>query len=66
MAPLSGRERDVLGLVAEGLANKQIAYRLGISEHTVKTHVAALFAKLRAGTRAEAVVTAARAGLLLL
>ncbi|GJG85701.1 helix-turn-helix transcriptional regulator [Gemmatimonadetes bacterium T265] len=66
VAPLSGRERDVLALMAEGLANKQIAYRLGISEHTVKTHVAALFAKLHAGTRAEAVVTAARAGLLLL
>ncbi len=66
VAPLSGRERDVLGLMAEGLANKQIAYRLGISEHTVKTHVAALFGKLHAGTRAEAVVTAARAGLLLL
>lgn len=66
VTPLSGRERDVLGLMAEGLANKQIAYRLGISEHTVKTHVAALFGKLHAGTRAEAVVTAARAGLLLL
>lgn len=66
VAPLSGRERDVLGLMAEGLANKQIAYRLGISEHTVKTHVASLFAKLHAGTRAEAVVTAARSGLLLL
>ncbi|HEY0776424.1 MAG TPA: response regulator transcription factor [Gemmatirosa sp.] len=66
VAPLSGRERDVLALVAEGLANKQIAFRLGISEHTVKTHVAALFTKLHAGTRAEAVVTAARAGLLLL
>lgn len=66
IVPLSGRERDVLGLMAEGLANKQIAYRLGISEHTVKTHVAAVFGKLHAGTRAEAVVTAARAGLLLL
>ncbi len=66
IAPLSGRERDVLALVAEGLANKQIAFRLGISEHTVKTHVAALFGKLHAGTRAEAVVTAARAGLLML
>ena len=64
--PLSRREGDVLALVAEGLANKQIAFRLGISEHTVKTHVAALFGKLDAGTRAEAVVTAARAGLLML
>lgn len=63
---LSGREREVLALMAEGLANKQIAGRLGISEHTVKAHVAAIFGKLRAGTRAEAVVTAARRGLLML
>jgi DNA-binding NarL/FixJ family response regulator len=65
-APLSAREREVLALMAEGLANKQIAPRLGISEHTVKAHVAAVFAKLGAGTRAEAVVTAARRGLLML
>jgi DNA-binding NarL/FixJ family response regulator len=64
--PLSAREREVLALMAEGLANKQIAPRLGISEHTVKAHVAAVFAKLGAGTRAEAVVTAARRGLLML
>ena len=63
---LSEREREVLALLAEGLANKQIAPRLGISEHTVKAHVAAIFAKLGAGTRAEAVVTAARRGLLML
>jgi DNA-binding NarL/FixJ family response regulator len=44
--PLSAREREVLALMAEGLANKQIAPRLGISEHTVKAHVAAVFAKL--------------------
>lgn len=64
--PLSAREREVLALLAEGLANKQIAYRLGISDHTVKAHVAAIFGKLGAGTRAEAVVTAARLGLLML
>jgi DNA-binding NarL/FixJ family response regulator len=64
--PLSAREHEVLALMAEGLANKQIAPRLGISEHTVKAHVAAVFAKLGAGTRAEAVVTAARRGLLML
>jgi DNA-binding NarL/FixJ family response regulator len=63
---LSTREREVLALLAEGLPNKVIAPRLGISEHTVKAHVAAIFEKLGAGTRAEAVVTAARQGLLLL
>lgn len=63
---LSGREREVLALLAEGLPNKVIAPRLGISEHTVKAHVAAIFEKLGSGTRAEAVVTAARLGVLLL
>jgi DNA-binding NarL/FixJ family response regulator len=63
---LSAREREVLALLAEGLPNKVIAPRLGISEHTVKAHVAAIFEKLGTGTRAEAVVTAARQGLLLL
>ena len=63
---LTPRERQVLALLAEGLVNKQIAGRLAISEHTVKAHVAAIFAKLDAGTRAEAVVTAARLGLLML
>lgn len=66
VAALSGRERQVLALLAEGLPNKVIAPRLGISEHTVKAHVAAIFEKLGAGTRAEAVVTAARQGLLML
>lgn len=65
-APLSAREREVLALIARGMANKAIAPRLGISEHTVKAHVASIFEKLGAGTRAEAVVTAARLGLLLL
>ncbi|MBV9879203.1 MAG: response regulator transcription factor [Gemmatirosa sp.] len=65
-ALLSPREREVLALLAQGLANKAIAPRLGISEHTVKAHVASIFEKLHAGTRAEAVVTAARQGLLML
>jgi DNA-binding NarL/FixJ family response regulator len=63
---LTPRERDVLALLAQGLANKMIAPRLGISEHTVKTHVAAVYEKLHARNRAEAVVAAARQGLLLL
>jgi DNA-binding NarL/FixJ family response regulator len=63
---LTPRERDVLALLAQGLANKMIAPRLGISEHTVKTHVAAIYEKLHARNRAEVVVAAARQGLLML
>jgi DNA-binding NarL/FixJ family response regulator len=63
---LTPREREVLALLAEGLANKAISARLGITEHTVKTHVAAVYDKLRARSRAEAVVAAARQGLLIL
>ncbi len=64
--PLTPREVQVLAMLAEGLANKAIAARLGISGHTVKTHVAAVFAKLGVSTRAEAVASAARLGLLML
>lgn len=64
--PLTPREREVLTLLAQGLANKVIASRLGITEHTVKTHVAAVYEKLGAGNRAEAVVAAARRGLIML
>jgi DNA-binding NarL/FixJ family response regulator len=64
--PLTGREAQILALLADGLVNKQIAVRLGISRHTVKTHLAALFHKLGVSTRAEAVATGARAGLILL
>ena len=66
LAPLSHRETEILGMLAEGLANKNIAARLGISEHTVKTHLASLFAKLGADNRAEAVAIGVRSGLLLL
>jgi DNA-binding NarL/FixJ family response regulator len=65
-APLTPREREVLALLAEGLPNKAIAPRLDITEHTVKAHVAAIYHKLGAGNRAEAVVAAARQGLILL
>jgi two-component system nitrate/nitrite response regulator NarL len=63
---LTPREREVLALLAGGLANKVIAARLGITEHTVKTHIAAVYEKLDASNRAEAVVAAARQGMLML
>ena len=64
--PLTRREIEILGMLAEGLANKNIAARLGISEHTVKTHVASILTKLDAFSRAEAVAIGARQGLILL
>jgi DNA-binding NarL/FixJ family response regulator len=60
------RERQVLTLLGEGLVNKEIAVRLGISEHTVKTHLAAIYEKLDASNRAEAVATGLRRGLIML
>jgi DNA-binding NarL/FixJ family response regulator len=64
--PLSDRELEVLNLIAEGQSNKLIAHTLGISEHTVKTHVASIFVKLGAGSRTEAVSQAIRRGLVML
>ncbi|RME97616.1 MAG: DNA-binding response regulator [Chloroflexi bacterium] len=64
--PLTPRESEVLQLLAEGLPNKTIARRLGISEHTVKFHVNAILGKLNAQSRTEAVVRASQAGLILL
>jgi DNA-binding NarL/FixJ family response regulator len=63
---LTGRELEVLRLLAEGLPNKTIAQRLDISEHTVKFHVNSLLGKLGAASRTEAVVRATRLGLILL
>lgn len=63
---LTAREREVLALLAEGLANKAIAARLGISEHTAKFHVNAILGKLGAESRAAAIVKAARLGLVAL
>ncbi|HJL17032.1 MAG TPA: response regulator transcription factor [Sandaracinaceae bacterium LLY-WYZ-13_1] len=60
---LSPRERQVLALVAEGLSNKRIAGRLGISAHTAKFFVSSILTKLDVATRTEAVAVAARAGL---
>ncbi len=64
--PLTPREQEVLALIAEGLPNKAIALRLGISDHTVKFHINAILSKLNAQSRTEAVVQAARLGLLIL
>jgi DNA-binding NarL/FixJ family response regulator len=55
---LSPREREVLGLITEGLANAEIASRLEISEKTVRNHVSNLFDKLGVWTRAQAIVFA--------
>jgi DNA-binding NarL/FixJ family response regulator len=63
---LTPREHEVLQLLAEGLPNKAIARKLGISEHTVKFHINAILGKLGAGSRTEAVVLATRLGLVLL
>lgn len=63
---LTQREIEVLTLLAEGMGNKAIARQLNISEHTVKFHISALFAKLNASSRTEAVMIGARLGLILL
>jgi two-component system, NarL family, nitrate/nitrite response regulator NarL len=61
---LTPREQQVLELLAEGLSNKEIGAQLGVSPHTAKFHVTALLDKLGAETRTEAVVLAARSGLI--
>jgi DNA-binding NarL/FixJ family response regulator len=64
--PLTAREIQVLELLAEGLPNKAIAGRLGISDQTVKFHVASLSGKLGAANRTDAVRRAVRRGLIAL
>jgi NarL family two-component system response regulator YdfI len=64
--PLTERELELLDLLAEGISNKLIAHRLGITEHTVKTHVQSIFAKLGVSSRTEAVSQAIRRGLVML
>ena len=63
---LTPREGEILTLLGEGLGNKEIGVRLGISEHTVKTHLGAIYEKLDASNRAEAVATGLRRGLIML
>jgi len=61
---LTKREHEVLGLMADGLSNKQIAARLEISEHTAKFHVNSILQKMNAQKRVEAVVRAAKMGII--
>jgi NarL family two-component system response regulator YdfI len=63
---LTARELEVLRMMAEGAANKAIAWKLSISEHTAKFHVASILTKLNASTRTEAVTVGIRRGLILL
>ena len=61
---LTEREKQVVQLLSEGLSNKLIADRLGISDHTAKFHVNGVMMKLGSSTRTEAVVEAVRRGLI--
>lgn len=61
---LTPREIEVLRLMAEGFGNKQIAARLGISDHTVKFHISSILAKLSVSSRTEAVTQGIRMGLI--
>ena len=63
---LTPRELEVLRMMAEGEPNKTIAWKLGISEHTAKFHVASILSKLNAASRAEAVAIGMRKGMILL
>jgi DNA-binding NarL/FixJ family response regulator len=62
--PLTAREAEVLAMLADGAANKEIAARLGLSEHTVKFHVSSILNKMGATTRTEAVARGYREGLI--
>lgn len=64
VADLTPREIQVLRLLAEGLVNREIAERLGISEHTIKFHIGSILGKLQASSRTEAVTRGLRAGLI--
>ena len=64
--PLTDRESEVLGLLADGAGNKEIAVRLHISEHTVKFHVSSILGKLGAASRTEAVARGYKEGLILM
>jgi NarL family two-component system response regulator YdfI len=63
---LTPREIEVLRMLAEGVGNREMAARLGISDHTVKFHISSILDKLGAGTRTEAVTMGIRMGIILL
>ena len=63
-AGITQREREVLPLVAEGLQNKEIALRLGVSEQTVRNHLSSIYRKLGAGNRTQVTREALRRGIL--
>jgi two-component system, NarL family, response regulator YdfI len=63
---LTAREIEVLRMLAEGLGNKQIASRLGVTDHTIKFHISSILGKLGASTRTEAVTMGIRMGLIAL
>ena len=66
LEPLTPREQEVLQMLSSGLANKEIAAKLQISDHTVKFHVASILGKLGVSTRTEAVTAGIRHGLVML
>ena len=63
LAELTGREREVLELVAAGLSNAEIGGRLGLAEKTVKHYMTAILGKLEVGSRVEAALIAYKAGI---
>jgi DNA-binding NarL/FixJ family response regulator len=64
VSPLTTREVDIISLMAQGFANKQIAVKLGVSEQTIKNHITSILSKLDANARTDAVVKAIRKGLI--
>lgn len=62
LSPLTNRQMEILELIIEGLSNKQIAMRLGISQQTVKNHVTSILAKLNRSDRTQAAIYALRHG----
>jgi two-component system, NarL family, response regulator YdfI len=66
LEPLTPREQEVLALLSQGFSNKAIAAQLHLSEHTIKFHIGAIFEKLNASSRTEAVAIGIRQGLIML